>query len=81
MIPNEGNESKAGGKRNGAATPYTYQHEDLDEDSAGRGRRILAEADGFQARPGESVGVQQVRKELGDVPQLVGLQPADVKGL
>lgn len=52
----------------------THQHEDLDEDSAGRGRRVLAQADGLKARPGERVRVQEVGEELGHVPELVGLQ-------
>lgn len=53
----------------------TDQHENLDEDTAGRRSRVLAEADGLEARPRESIRVQEVGEELRHVSQLVGLQP------
>ena len=51
--------------------------EDLDEDPRRRRRLLLVESYVFEARPGQRVRLQQVREELGHVPQLVCLETVD----
>jgi len=51
--------------------------EDLDEDAARRGGLVLVEVNEAQHAPRQRVRVQQVRKDLGDVAQLVGLEAVD----
>ena len=51
--------------------------EDLDEDSAGRGCFIFVQMDVLQHRPWKGIRMEQVREELGHVPQLVGFESVD----
>lgn len=48
--------------------------QDLDEDPGARCCVIFCDPYGIQHSPGNGVSCQQVRKELGDIAQLVGLQ-------
>jgi len=51
--------------------------QDLDEDAAAARGFRLVQVDVLQHAPGQRVRVQQVREQLGDVAQLVRLQPVD----
>jgi len=47
------------------------------EDPAAAGGVVLCKADAAQYAPADGVMRQQVSKQLGDVSELVGLQPVD----
>ena len=61
--------------------PKADLEQDLDEDSGGGGGVVLGEADALHDLPADGVLLQQRRKELGHVAQLVGLQAVDQRVL
>ena len=54
-----------------------FLHQNLDEDTTGRGGFVLVQVNNGQDTPRNRVRVQQVRKELGHVAKLVGFQSMD----
>lgn len=52
--------------------------QDFDEDARGGAGVGFVESDHFQTRPGQRIREEQMRKELGHVPQFVGFQAMDV---
>ena len=55
--------------------------EDLDEDPGGGGGLVLGEADALHDLPADGVLLQQRRKELGHIAQLIGLQAVNQRVL
>jgi hypothetical protein len=53
----------------------SHLKQELDEDPGGAGGVLLVEPDGVEDEPADGVGEEEVREDLGHVPQLANLKP------